>query len=437
MLLESIPTFDGTENKTPLKEFRKAYDSFQCVCFKGLNRVRSTNDERSSKKKRKRLNKKKQGTLRGPLDATSNYYLSSISKAFQSASIQDQESWCIENNGNDNNALERTKTIAHISPSEFMSPNSKIKGYCSFILQDDSEQVVSNLTNQVAPYSTLPLQQEAQDPPDTKREDSMLPSITTANPYWIFVGRNTNPTIPMQGRSEHTDDVQHDGTFHYQCCGSKTWYIRPTAALKRKLLQDKSNNIMKLKDRYEITLEEGDIFVINTRLWWHQTEIPSPPSASASASAVIADQGQNVSISYARDIYLDATEKKVSKISQASSTEEHEEKMSNQECAWAVGFIGKGTVLLMEDSDPPPMMTRTQQKSKANCQMIILENSDCGADNTEAIDKDEVKRQKHEQWGLIALKDIQESELFVLLVEEEKQTKKRANASTAKEETIE
>ena len=36
---------------------------------------------------------------------------------------------------------------------------------------------------------------------------------------------------PVAGRAEHTDAVEHDGTWHLQCAGRKVWHLRPTDAL--------------------------------------------------------------------------------------------------------------------------------------------------------------------------------------------------------------
>ena len=98
-----------------------------------------------------------------------------------------------------------------------------------------------------------------------------------SHPVWLFIGCNTLNQV-MQGRPEHTDDVQHSGTWHYQLAGTKTWFIRPLSehrdwAEKAPLLRGCTT--------LKVTCEAGDVFVINTRLWWHQTSI-STTSASPS-----------------------------------------------------------------------------------------------------------------------------------------------------------
>ena len=50
---------------------------------------------------------------------------------------------------------------------------------------------------------------------------------------------------------------------------------------KRTKLYDIGGKVQKCKDnilRLKIECNEGDILLINTRLWWHQTEIPSTES---------------------------------------------------------------------------------------------------------------------------------------------------------------
>eukprot|EP00434_Breviolum_minutum_P012442 symbB.v1.2.010961.t1/scaffold727.1/size198231/6 len=56
-------------------------------------------------------------------------------------------------------------------------------------------------------------------------------------------------------------------------------------------LQRQAPSLKGLKS-VKILCKEGDVLCINTRLWWHKTHIPS---------------GCNLSISVARDMYLDGT----------------------------------------------------------------------------------------------------------------------------------
>ena len=44
---------------------------------------------------------------------------------------------------------------------------------------------------------------------------------------WFFLGCNNDEEKKLYGRVEHTDAVEHDGTWHIQASGSKVWAIRP------------------------------------------------------------------------------------------------------------------------------------------------------------------------------------------------------------------
>ena len=131
----------------------------------------------------------------------------------------------------------------------------------------------------------------------------------------------------MKGRDEHTDSVSHDGTWHYQISGRKVWHVRPGASSewlngagtpvlevgvsagtgagveqrdtkKRKGKQissssepDKDGDKNK-PPSLRIECETGDILMVNTRLWFHCTEIPCTKG-----------DPQQVSASFARDFY--------------------------------------------------------------------------------------------------------------------------------------
>lgn len=338
-LIKTIPELDC--GSTTLKEFCDTYTSTCCVVFR--------DSITHTKKRRRRLD--------------TRHHLESLLNTFQSASPKDQESWCVET----------AETNSCIKPTDFLSPSHKQHqdGYCSFILQDDTNQTISTFTDSVEEsiFPILILQD------DDSAASSNSNSIQTSRPIWIFVGHNSSKKTPLEGRSEHTDNIQHDGTVHYQVSGTKTWYIRPTQELR----DLNKNNI--LEDSYKVTLSEGDRIVINTRLWWHRTEIPPQ------------DNDDNVSISYAQDIYLDG--RKVPK----EGTEE-EEVMSNVEGAWAMGFIPKGTQLLTDSSSVDELpMQRTNDIDKANCKLVVVSE----------------EGEQPVQRAVVTLRDIQESEFFILL----------------------
>jgi len=103
---------------------------------------------------------------------------------------------------------------------------------------------------------------------------------------WIFFGRNDS-SKPLGGRADHTDDIEHSGTWHIQLHGTKVWTLHPTVELCRQ------NRSWKAKDEVQVRCKPGDVLCINTRLWWHRTHIPGKTE---------------LCMSVARDMYLDGTE---------------------------------------------------------------------------------------------------------------------------------
>ena len=90
----------------------------------------------------------------------------------------------------------------------------------------------------------------------------------TTTPVWCFLGNAGKQ--PINGRKEHLDSVSHDGTWHYQASGSKDWVIRPAESSE---WGDSTPSLANGAKHLVLTVEEGDIICINTRLWWHQTII--------------------------------------------------------------------------------------------------------------------------------------------------------------------
>ena len=162
----------------------------------------------------------------------------------------------------------------------------------------------------------------------------------------------------MIGRPEHIDSISHDGTWHYQLSGIKTWYIRPTDTLLQQMQmqmqmqmqinksqsQSQSSNVSDAHEKEEcdnvsnqsksirIDCKKGDFLLLNTRLWWHRTELPvqvQPLTSTSTSTFTILPRNDNdndddndekrqnqekdkthqasvivPSVSYARDIYL-------------------------------------------------------------------------------------------------------------------------------------
>ena len=131
---------------------------------------------------------------------------------------------------------------------------------------------------------------------------------------WLFIGSNPQPDDeissscakrkrgddpkPLVGRAEHVDEVQHSGTWHVQLAGSKTWLVRPdlTADWGDTGVPDISSSQHhevsdKKAKRLRIKVEEDDLFILNTRLWYHRTQL---------------EASSEMSISLARDFFLPA-----------------------------------------------------------------------------------------------------------------------------------
>jgi len=387
----SIPTF---LHSCTLDDFYTAFNSFQCVIFRDVGNGNGDGGLMMGRSKKRRR-------IYDPDD-----FQGAILKTLHAASPRDRESWTIETAHDNSEAATLTSssgTNVCKSPSDFLSSTAKQNGYCSFLLQDNSNQAVSEFTEKYARHSTLPVFPKEDNVAKKAKFNSVQTAetqgasphqskkISVAQPYWIFIGRNSSPTQVLRGRTEHVDEIHQNcgGTFHYQAAGSKLWKIRPTEEL-----QTKCNFFGKtLQSSYEIMVNQGDIFVINTHLWWHQTEIPILATATArqfcDAASATAHHQSYLSISYARDIYLNG----------ADPPDEDVMNVINQEGAWSIGFIAKGTTLLTEE-DPP--MIRTSEKEKSNCKLVVVGKDDDGK----------------QQLAVLAIKDIQEGEFFTLLTTE-------------------
>jgi len=95
---------------------------------------------------------------------------------------------------------------------------------------------------------------------------------------WVFAGRNGKTRGgggggggSLAGRAEHTDDVAVAGTWHVQLRGTKLWSVRPCLGARG---APWGTDEALLPPPRTILCEPGDVLVINTRTWWHATEIP-------------------------------------------------------------------------------------------------------------------------------------------------------------------
>lgn len=172
--------------------------------------------------------------------------------------------------------------------------------------------------------------------------------------------------------------------------GRKRWYLRPTQELLRRLscqAKAKPCNIGGLEESKQgnsksqttiIECSEGDMIVLNTRLWWHRTVIPPHYNLN------------EPSVSYARDMYMlprcglkthFESDKRImsdnsivdhSNLLQQSERrgEEGLEIMSNLDGLYAANDIDVNTIIFTEASMPDCSLHRS---SVPNCQVIQME----------------------------------------------------------------
>ncbi|CAK9084400.1 Hypothetical protein SCF082_LOCUS40039 [Durusdinium trenchii] len=197
--------------------------------------------------------------------------------------------------------------------------------YASCVLQR-SRRALSEFLSQALPKGVPHFLQRS---PKSLASRCRPPTHSAA--AWVFFGRNARGRV-LRGRPEHTDAIQHSGTWHVQLKGQKVWTVRPTTELQRQARALKGAGPVKIR------CKEGDVLCINTKLWWHQTHIPSKCQ---------------LSMSVARDMYLDGTRPGACD-------------MTNVEGHYAVQAIRKGAVIFTEDDAPDLQLPRS---SEANCEL--------------------------------------------------------------------
>jgi len=195
--------------------------------------------------------------------------------------------------------------------------------YASFVVQRSKRALDAFL--QTLPFATPPFLQGARGLHSARHSDAV----------WVFFGRNPG-TRALTGRSEHTDVITHDGTWHLQLQGSKVWTLRPTAELVQRSRQ------LRGVGRVRVHCKAGDVLCVNTSLWWHSTRIPGPCG---------------LSLSVARDMYLDG--------SQPGACD-----MSNVDGHYATRTVPRGAVVFTEDDAPDVELPRS---NRSNCGVRDME----------------------------------------------------------------
>lgn len=196
---------------------------------------------------------------------------------------------------------------------------------------------------------------------------------------WIFFGRNNSANgKDLEGRPEHTDQISHDGTWHYQLSGTKRWLLRPTPQLLRSWKQNKENIASDGDDDNDgdlgkgdsiieeaeeepkqigIDCRQGDVLIVNTRLWRHQTILPTQTEPS---------------VSYARDFWINKTRKSDNARNDANAGQKST--MTNVDGTYAMDDIAEDTIIFKEDDMPDCELHRSSDAEKANCKVVELED---------------------------------------------------------------
>ena len=208
---------------------------------------------------------------------------------------------------------------------------TKDRAYCSFVVQHSKEVYTDTL-------STLPFQEF-----DTT-------SIQYETALWFFFGRNPIGNINMDGRPEHTDAISHSGTWHYQLSGCKRWLVRPTTELMNQLDCLDVNTT----SSFDVKCNQGDVLMINTRLWFHQTIIPPQriPSVSYARDFRIIDKGTRPFI--------------------AKQSIDDNCTMTNVDGVYATSDISQGTIIFTEADMPDCELHRSS--TDPNCEVVEIED---------------------------------------------------------------
>lgn len=344
---------------------------------------------------------------------------------FNHLNEEDRKSFCVENvadgsvgtsASNENDVATTVATTA----SELLRPQiTEEVAYCSFLIQHD-EDALSKLLRRL-PMEELCETRRSADTAGTTPESPGREYCGTLKQrgdvawdyepcVWIFFGRNNGPASghheDLQGRPEHTDSISHDGTWHYQLSGIKRWLLRPTQKLRehfQAVLTDeelmewtaqgnigdndgtannniesteadpKDNNEHTKEHRIQVDCRQGDVLIVNTRLWRHQTILPPQP---------------NPSVSYARDFWVTprqpstATAPCSSRIADSESGPNNScfsaaSGMTNLDGLYATDDIEADTIIFKETDMPDCELHRSS--TDPNCKVVEFE------DGTQAV----------------------------------------------------
>eukprot|EP00873_Tetraselmis_striata_P001434 jgi/Tetstr1/421698/TSEL_012636.t1 len=210
--------------------------------------------------------------------------------------------------------------------------------YVSFVLNES--KALTYVSNRL-PFATPPCFDT-----DEGEDDSGVPGPSHTANVWFFFGRNGDRDA-MPGRPEHTDKITHHGTWHAQQAGSKVWHLRPDESDAAWTAAGAGRHPICPKGPLRVDIAAGDLLLVNTRLWYHRTEIPS------TVGAVDA-----LSLSYARDFFLggDGGGEAVD--------------MSNCDDTWATQPIGEGTEIVRVDANDDAQLASFPTSDDPNCRIL-------------------------------------------------------------------
>jgi U3 small nucleolar RNA-associated protein 6 len=243
-----------------------------------------------------------------------------IGRLFGLLNADDQDSWCVE-----------TQNGPKLSAETFLAPKlTKARAYGSFLIQSDKNAYKTAVEQ-------LPLQELG------GTQWYYEPAL------WLFFGRNAFGNNDLEGRPEHTDSVSHDGTWHYQLSGTKHWYLRPSPKLMAHFHTSLPPSQCKALDEsmsVRLDCAEGDVIVINTRLWFHRTVVPAQ---------------KRPSVSYARDF------RRTKPLAAQNGSD-----MKNVDGLYATKDIQAGSVIFTENDMPDCELHRSS--ANPNCEVVDLED---------------------------------------------------------------
>ena len=218
---------------------------------------------------------------------------------------------------------------------------------------------------------------------------------------------NDETTTTLIGRAEHVDEVTHSGTYHIQVSGTKTWKIRPHPdsflAEEFMLESEEGGHLREVPGaeqedsgakgdscwRLRINVEEGDVFVLNTKIWYHCTELNFAPNSASSLPL------SEWSISVAQDFYLPIPCPKYVKkgdIVYGYNNDEIDEEEESEESR--------------ADQEIPDELPRSDNP---NCALVEI-----GVNESDVEDEDEIEDDNEAKIALVALRDIMEGESLTI-----------------------